>query len=110
MDEIEVAERTKDGRDFFEFAREALDGGKAVQYYCMGHKTLKADIAAKMPSADVWYTERNGDSIACLVPKGTSPERLPSHAKDYAALEWIDPDKDFGSGVVPLKYREAMGR
>jgi hypothetical protein len=83
--------------------RDALKSGKACQFYCMDYPTLKQRMAAEYPEADVWYTERNGDPIGMLVPKGTPPELLPSVAMDYIAFEWIDPDKDFGTGVVPVK-------
>ena len=83
----------------------ALAEGKAVQFYCMDYYTLKPWAQTNFPEAEVWYTERNGDSIAMLIPKGTRPERFPSVALDYIAFEWIDPDKDFGTGVVPGKRK-----
>ena len=81
---------------------EALSNGKAIQFYG-SHVSLKQSMKEEFPTADVWYTERNGDPIAMLVPAGTHTDLLPSVAMDYMALEWIDPDKDFGTGVMPAR-------
>lgn len=80
-----------------------LAAGQAVQFYTMDYTTLKQCMAKEYPEADVWYTERNGDPIAMLVPKGTPPEKLPTTAMCYMAFAWIDPDKDFNElgGVIP---------
>ena len=55
-------------------------------------------MSREYPDADVWYTERNGDSIGMLVPKGTPFNQLPKICIDYIVIEWIDPDKEFGTG------------
>ena len=82
-----------------EEVKKIIADGKAVQFYCFDYKTLKERMNEKYPEADVYYTERNGDSIAMLVPKGTDVKLLPTVAMDYIAFEWIDPDKDFGTGI-----------
>lgn len=79
-----------------------LAAGEAVQFYA-GYVGLKGWCANEFPQADVWYTERNGDGIGMLVPHGMDTLRLPTVALDYMAFEWIDPDKDFGTGVFPRK-------
>lgn len=81
-----------------------LEAGEAVQFYA-SYVGLKARFAESHPMAEVWYTERNGDPIAMLVPRGTEPSRLPSVALDYIAFEWIDPDNDFGTGVKPQRIK-----
>jgi hypothetical protein len=78
-----------------------LSAGEAVQFYA-SYAGLKLWCAKLFPQADVWYTERNGDGIGMLVPRATDTSRLPSVALIYIAFEWIDPDKDFGSGVRKL--------
>ena len=81
-----------------------LAAGKAVQFYG-SFSGLRTWCAAEFPGAEVWYTERNGDGIAMLVPQATDEETLPSWALDYMAFEWVDPDAGFGSGVAPLIRR-----
>lgn len=75
--------------------RAALAAGKAVQFYSMDHRELKGWVNAQYPEADIWYTERNGDPIGMLVPKGTPREELPDWALGYIVFEWIDPDGEF---------------
>ena len=77
-----------------------LKSGYAVAFFCMDHQALRAVQGHEFPEADIYYTERQGDGIALLVPKGTAPDRLPSVACGYQIFEWIDPDKEFGTGVV----------
>jgi hypothetical protein len=79
--------------------KQAFSEGRAVQFYasCVGLKDMARSID---PTAQVWYTERNGDPIAMLCPAGTPSEALPSVAMEYVAFEWVDPDCDFGTGVV----------
>lgn len=84
----------------------ALADGKAVQFYS-GYFTLKSRMQEQFPEANVWYTERNGDGIAMLVPKGIDNSKLPDVAMEYLAFEWIDPEKDFGTGVCPWKINQA---
>lgn len=79
-------------------AQQALAVGKCVQFFS-GFVGLKTRMAAKFPFADCWYTERNGDGIALLMPRNTHRARFPTWAMDYMAFEWIEPDKDFGTGV-----------
>ena len=59
-------------------------------------------LADKYGSTNIWYTERNGDGMACVMPEDATEKDLPSHACEYAVIEWIRPDKEFGSGVAPL--------
>lgn len=84
-----------DGSDEYMIAE--LTAGRGVQFQC-SYVGLKAWRDKCFPMADVWYTERNGDCISMFVPKGTPPEELPEWAMEYMAIEWIDPDKDFGTG------------
>ena len=59
------------------------------------------EYARQRHGADVqvWYTERNGDGIGCVMPADAKPEDLPPMAMGYMVFEWIDPDKDFGTGI-----------
>lgn len=66
----------------------ALAEGKAVQFYEMDYTTAVARLSVEYPEADLWYTERNGDPITMLVPKGTPKEALPKTAMEYYALSW----------------------
>lgn len=86
----------------------ALASGKAVQFYELDYRTAKARMSERYPEADVWYTERNGDPITMLVPKGTSIDVLPSVAMDYMAIEWIDPDREFGTGTIPRRWHRIV--
>ena len=52
------------------------------------------------PDIQVWYSERNGDGLGCVVHADTNPEDLPKTCMSYFISEWIDPDKEFGTGVV----------
>lgn len=81
----------------------ALAKGCAVQFYEMNYMTAIERLSKEFPEADLWYTERNGDPITMLVPKGTDTDRFPSVAMGYIAFEWIKHDKDFGTGVVPRR-------
>jgi hypothetical protein len=96
-------EKGGDGSD--EYVVAELAAGRAVQFNVMDYRKLKAWRDEQFPMADVWYTERNGDPIAMWVPKGTPAEELPEWALEYMAIEWIDPDKDFGTGYRPLRWR-----
>lgn len=87
--------------------RAALAAGKAIQFYEFDFRSAIDRLQGRFPGCEYWYTERNGDPISMVVPAGTPNERLPSTAMTYAALEWIKHDKDFGSGVVPMKWRRA---
>ena len=80
-------------------ARKALEEGKAAQFYESDYRTALDRYALEYPDAECWYTERNGDPITMLVPKGTAPGQLPKTAMYYQAFEWIKPDAEFGSGV-----------
>lgn len=102
--EIEVAEWP----DSADEGKKLLIGGKCFQGYCT-YDGLTARMHEKYGPCDVWYTERNGDPIGMVCPEGTPHERLPSSAMDYAALEWIKPEDDFGAGVVPAVYRRMRG-
>jgi hypothetical protein len=93
----------RDGSD--EYVLTELSFGRGVQFYCMDYRKLKAWRDEKFPEADIWYTERNGDPIGMWVPKGTPPEELPDMALDYMAIEWIDPDKDFGTGYLVPRWQ-----
>lgn len=81
-------------------ATHELAAGKALALY-HSYVGLSEWAATNWPLADIWYTERNGDCIGLLVPKGTPTDCLPDWAKGYAILEWIHPDSDFGSGFRP---------
>jgi hypothetical protein len=76
----------------------AIADGNGVVFYEFNYRTANARYSEAYPGADVWYTERNGDPITLLVPKGTPTDLLPDEAKGYLILEWINPDKDFGTG------------
>lgn len=87
---------------------EALAKGSAVQFYEMNYMTAVARLSKEYPEADLWYTERNGDPITMLVPKGTDTNKLPSVAMDYLAFEWIKHDSEFGTGVRVSRRRRPM--
>ena len=72
--------------------------GDQIAFYA-SFTYLDGAIRSEFPEGDVWYTERNGDGIGLLVPKGTPGRDLPKRACGYWILEWIDPAKDFGTGV-----------
>lgn len=78
-----------------------LERGLAVSCYWLNWRTLKQYTLDRLPMADVWYSERNGDPIALWVPKDTPESELPDWAQDYNIFEWIDPDKEFGTGYKP---------
>lgn len=78
---------------------EALRQGKAVQFYEFDYRTAIERYSVDYPEADLWYTERNGDPITMLVPKGTPHDQLPSVAMDYIVFEWIRHDQLFRTGV-----------
>jgi hypothetical protein len=105
-DEIDVVTEFPRDMTFEQAARLALNEGRAIQGY--GSFTGWNDEARKIdPRAQAWYTERNGDGIVMLCPRDTKIEELPSWAMCYMAFEWIDPDKDFGSGVMPRRNARA---
>jgi hypothetical protein len=90
-----------------EEGRAILAAGKAFAGYVGGFKLLRAFVAEQFgDGCEVWYTERNGDPIGLVVPLGLDPARLPSRAMIYFILEWIRPEDEFGSGVVPMVYRK----
>ncbi len=101
---IKVMERD-DNLDWPDFVNKALVNGMAAQGFVMTYKNLKEWIKEFAPTADVWYTERNGDPIVCVVPGGTPQEELPDTAMNYMAIEWIDPNKDFGTGYQHPKWK-----
>lgn len=69
--------------------------------YAGGFRGLKEEMRAQYGAdVQVWYTERNGDSIVCVMPADAKPEDLPRNACGYMVFEWIDPDKEFGTGVT----------
>lgn len=107
--EIPIA-RPRSGLLSHEAARAALRRGYAVQFYCgyTDARALAARIAGPVLPVDVWYTERNGDPIAMMVPAGTPAIELPSRALDYMALRWIAPEDDFDGPTqsVPARFRE----
>lgn len=71
--------------------------------YAMGYKGLKAWVAEEYGAeAQVWYSERNGDGLLCVMPPHATSADLPCDAMGYGIGEWIDPDKEFGTGVRPL--------
>lgn len=82
-------------------AAQHLADGRGVVFYEMHYPTAKQRNAQAFPQADYWYTERNGDPIGLLVPKGTDPLDLPNHAMSYIVIEWIDPDGEFNTGKYP---------
>lgn len=91
MDDKYWAEAHRDGEidvvcegDF----HEALASGKACQFYEFDYKTAVERLSREYPEADYWYTERNGDPITMLVPKGTKHEHFPTVAMDYIAFRW----------------------
>ena len=57
----------------------------------------------------VWYTERNGDGIVCVMPKEAKPENFPDRACGYIVFEWIDPDLEFGSGIKTHWGKQSLG-
>jgi hypothetical protein len=63
-----------------------LAQGKAVQYYKFTEPLETVERIGLQ--CDVWYTERNGDPIAMLVPVGTPPSELPRRAMSYHAIVW----------------------
>jgi hypothetical protein len=77
----------------------ALAEGKGVAFM-HSYEGLAAAAARFWPEADVWYTERNGDPIALLVPRETPKQDLPNAALGYRILEWIHPEGEFG--VMPF--------
>ena len=58
--------------------------------------------------AQVWYTERNGDGIVCVMPENATEEDLPKTACNYWIIEWIHPDKEFGTGVFVNKIEGSL--
>ncbi len=68
-----------------------------VAFYC-GFETMSR-VRVKFPDWQYWYTERNGDGIGIVLPKAAGTEKLPRFAMGCLIFEWIDPDKEFGSGV-----------
>jgi hypothetical protein len=66
-----------------------------------GWDWIKPWVAEKYPGAQAWYTERNGDSFFCVMPAEAKPSDLPKWAGEYQVVEWIDPDKEFGTGHRP---------
>lgn len=69
--------------------RQALRQGKCVQSYWLEGDDVFAHWAKKdSPEADCYVTNRNGDTIVMLVPKGTPIDKLPETAKDYIAFQW----------------------
>lgn len=66
-----------------------LDEGKAIQFcWLSGGWEIKTFAESIGVECDCWYTERNGDSIAMLVPCGTPKEKLPLTAMEYMAFNW----------------------
>lgn len=98
---IEVSRWDRHGDDWI---IAELGAGKSVSLYCLDYRTLKKEMSDAFPMADVWYSERNGDGIALLVPNGTPETELPSHAQGYGIFEWIDPDKNFGTGYMVKEH------
>jgi hypothetical protein len=82
-----------------EDAQSVFAAGKGFQGY-YGYIGLTEEAHKRFGPCDVWYTERNGDSIGMFVPVGTPESELPDVAMLYCALEWIKPEDDFGSGVM----------
>jgi hypothetical protein len=41
---------------------------------------------------EVWYTERNGDPITLVAPKGTQESELPRMCKGYIIFKWERPE------------------
>ena len=79
-----------------DISKEILEGNAVAGWCSYTH----SERWAKENNAEAWYTERNGDPITLLVPKGTDPSKLPKWCKGYIIFEWIRPDKEFGSGVM----------
>lgn len=83
-------------------AKEAAKTKPLYVGYAMGYKHLKAWVAEEYGAdAHVWYSERNGDGLVCVMPPHATPADLPCMAMNYGIGEWIDPDKEFGTGVRP---------
>jgi len=80
-----------------EVGTNAIANGKALAGYCcfVEARHWASKISEGVPH-DVWYTERNGDTITLVVPKGTEGKRLPNSALGYFIIEWIPPEADFG--------------
>jgi hypothetical protein len=71
--------------------------------YAMGYNGLKERMTEEYgPDAQVWYSERNGDGLVCIMPPNATSADLPCDAMNYGIAEWIDPDREFGTGVRPL--------
>lgn len=98
--EIQVREWPDDA----DKGKKLLQDGFAFQGIC-SFKGLTERLKEEFGPCDVWYTERNGDSIGMVCPEGTPLEKLPSSAMDYIAFEWIKPEDDFGGGVVPAIHK-----
>lgn len=90
--------------------REALRSGKAIVGHCgfTCSREWAAKVAGETPH-EVWYTERNGDSITLIVPAGTQPDQFPGMALGYMVARWIKPEDEFGAGcgVVPVRWRRS---
>lgn len=87
-------------------SKETILSGKAFCGYCSyaGSREWAAEVCGDVPH-QVWYTERNGDPIALVMPADTLPEQFPSFALIYIVFGWIPPEDDFDSPrqVVPQK-------
>ena len=67
---------------------EALENGKAIQFYEFNYQTAIERYSKEYPNCDYWYTERNGDPITMITLKGTPYEQLPTVCMDYIASHW----------------------
>jgi hypothetical protein len=73
---------------------EALLSGKAKQFYWLGADANIRKYVAKEAGAiphDVWMTERQDDTIVCVVPSGTDEGSLPKFALAWLARRWWQP-------------------
>ena len=70
-----------------------IAAGRCVVLYEFDWRTATERYGRLYPGADCWYTERNGDPITCLAPKGTPVEQLPADAKGYLIMRWATPEE-----------------
>lgn len=79
-----------------EDAPSIIKKGEGVQYYNVRFSINQLEKETKERfkeiEIDVWYTERNGDPICMVLPKGTPPENFPNYAMEYCALSWEHPN------------------
>lgn len=76
--------------------------------YAMGWVGLREHAEERFgKGVQVWYTERNGDSIFCVLPEGSTEHDLPWFAKGYRIREWIRPEDEFRKGMGVMRPANA---